>query len=173
MSTSASAALPRRLVRPTRAEDLDSLIEVGRRSWLSAFAQTAPFALIAWWVQVDRTRILYEQCWSEMWVLEEDGLIVGLVQPKGDEVNGLWIHPRRQGTGVGTLLLQTAEDLIQRAGHQLAWLTCSGFNETALAFYQRRGYTETQRARTIHSCGVDLEDVRMEKRLPSRLGEYP
>lgn len=174
MSTRASAEPRSRLVRPARADDLDSLIEVGRRSWLSAFAQTAPFALIAWWVKADRIRTLYEQCWAEMWVLEEDGAVVGLMQPKGDEINGLWIHPRWQGTGAGTLLLRTAEDLIERDGHQVAWLTCSGFNDSALAFYQRRGYKETRRARTIHSCGVEIEDVRMEKPLSSsRLSRRP
>lgn len=163
MLTSAVARPQGRAVRPARAEDLDALIEVGRRSWLSAFAQTAPFALIAWWARVDRTRTLYEQCWAEMWVLQEDGAVIGLVQPRGDEINGLWVHPRRQGTGAGTLLLRTGEALIQGDGHRTAWLTCSGFNGSALAFYERRGYRETHRTRTVHGCGVEIEDVRMER----------
>ena len=36
-----------RNVRPAREEDLERLIDLGRRSWLSAFAQTAPVELEA------------------------------------------------------------------------------------------------------------------------------
>ncbi|MGZ3457927.1 MAG: N-acetyltransferase family protein [Archangium sp.] len=158
-------ASPSWKIRPAREEDLDGLIELGRRSWLSAFAQTAPFALIAWWARTDRTAHLYREVWPEMRVLEEQGGLVGLVQPKDDEINGLWIHPARQGVGAGTLLLRTAEALIQSAGHRTAWLTCSAWNQAALRFYESRGYVETRRDRGLHVCGVEFEDVRMERRL--------
>ena len=154
-----------RHVRPAREEDLDPLIELGRRSWLSAFAQTAPFALIAWWVREDRTARLYRQHWRDLIVLEQDAGIIGLVQPMQAEINGLWVHPDHQGTGAGTLLLLTGEQIIGRAGHQRAWLMCSTFNPKALAFYRRRGYVETQREREAHVCGVECETVRMERQL--------
>jgi ribosomal protein S18 acetylase RimI-like enzyme len=152
-----------RTIRPAREEDLERLIEVGRRSWLSAFAQTAPFALIAWWVRTDRTRVLYQEHWAEMLVLEEDGVIIGLMQPKEAEINGLWVHPDWQGTGAGKLLLRTGEEIICRAGHRTAWLTCSGFNSSALGFYRSQGYVETRRDRELHVSGVEVEDVRMER----------
>jgi GNAT superfamily N-acetyltransferase len=154
-----------RHVRSAREEDLGPLIELGRRSWLSAFAQTAPFSLIAWWVREDRTARLYQQCWSEMTVLEQDAAIIGLVQPMQAEINGLWIHPNHQGTGAGTILLRKGEELIARAGHNRVWLMCSAFNPKALAFYRRRGYVETQREHELHACGVECETVRMERPL--------
>lgn len=132
---------------------------------MSAFARAAPFEMIAWWVREDRTRKLYESCWSEMIVLEEGGVIVGLVQPKGDEINGLWVHPDRQSTGAGTLLLRAGEEIIRRAGYRTARLTCSGFNPAARAFYRRRGYVETRRDRVFHASGVEVEEVRMERPL--------
>jgi ribosomal protein S18 acetylase RimI-like enzyme len=156
---------PNRTIRPARAEDLERLIEVGRRSWLSAFAQTAPFALIAWWVRADRTASLYQRAWPEMLVLEEDGVVNGLVQPKEAEINGLWVHPGRQGTGAGSLLLAAGEEVIRRAGHPSAWLTCSAWNDKALDFYRRRGYTEAGRHSERHESGVEIEDVRMERAL--------
>ena len=170
MPPGSSGTLPgmeTRIVRPAREADLDRLIEVGRRSWLSAFAQTAPFALLAWWVREDRTATLYRQCWPQMWVLEQDGAILGLVQPQEGEINGLWVDPAHQGTGAGTLLLRTGEELIEQAGYPSAWLTCSGFNLQALEFYRRRGYHETARSRELHASGVEVEDVRMERALPS------
>jgi ribosomal-protein-alanine N-acetyltransferase len=154
-----------RNVRPAREEDVEHLIDLARRSWLSAFAQTAPFALIEWWVRADRVTSIYRQYWAEMLVLEEDGVLVGLVQPKDDEINGLWVDPARQGTGAGTLLLGAGEDVIRRAGHRRAWLTCSSFNGKALHFYQRRGYVETGRDREPHAAGVEIENIRMERAL--------
>jgi ribosomal protein S18 acetylase RimI-like enzyme len=154
-----------RLIRPAREGDLASLIELGRRSWLSAFAQTAPFALIAWWVREDRVASLYQQYWPDMLVLEEDGVLLGLVQPKENEINGLWVAPQAAGRGAGTLLLRAGEEVIRRAGHRTVWLTCSGFNLAAFSFYQRRGYVETRRDRELHASGVEVENVRMERLL--------
>ncbi len=114
---------------------------------------------------MDRTRTLYEQCWSEMRVLEEAAVIVGLVHVKESEINGLWVHPSRQGTGAGTLLLGTGEDAIREQGHRVAWLTCSAFNRNALGFYVHRGYVETGRNRFLQESGVEVEDVRLERDL--------
>lgn len=154
-----------RVVRPARGEDLDALIDLGRRSWLSAFAQTAPFPLIAWWVKEDRTRTLYEAHWREMVVLEESGELIALVQPTGAEINGLWVRPDRQGSGAGAQLLAVGEDAIRSAGHEVAWLNCSAWNLRALRFYSGRGYEETGRERYLHPSGVEVEDVRMERAL--------
>jgi ribosomal protein S18 acetylase RimI-like enzyme len=158
-------ASARRIIRPAREDDLVRLIEIARRSWLSAFAQTAPFALIEWWVRTDRTTILYREHWRAMSVLEDDGVIIGLVQPAAAEINGLWVHPGWHGRGAGTMLLSAGEQMVARAGHAVAWLTCSGFNGAALEFYRRRGYVETAREREPHACGVEVENVRMERRL--------
>jgi [ribosomal protein S18]-alanine N-acetyltransferase len=154
-----------RSVRPAREDDLERLIEIARRSWLSAFAQTAPFALIEWWVRTDRTTALYREHWPEMLVLEDSGLIIGLVQPIDAEINGLWVHPDWQGRGAGTALLRTGEEIVRRAGHSAAWLTCSAFNGKALEFYRRRGYLETARERERHACGIEIENVRLERRI--------
>ena len=162
-----------RRIRPARAEDVEPLVELGRRSWLSAFAQTAPFALIAWWVRTDRTRTIYEEHWREMLVLEEDGAVIGLVQPTSGEINGLWVRPDRQGTGAGVQLLEAGEDVIRREGHEVAWLTCSGFNPGALRFYRRHGYVETGRNSYLHPSGVEVEDIRMERRLDDRATAPP
>lgn len=88
-----------------------------------------------------------------------------MVHIKNDEITGLWVRPDRQGRGVGTHLLRVGEDIIRRAGHAVAWLTCSGFNVGALGFYSSRGYLETRRERSIHVSGVEVEEIRFERRL--------
>lgn len=80
-----------------------------------------------------------------MTVAEETGILLGVVQPKDDEVNGLWVAPEAQGRGVGTALLHHAERQIVAMGHRRAWLTCSGFNPRAAQFYLSRGYVEVGR----------------------------
>lgn len=154
-----------RRIRPAREEDVPRLIEVARRSWLSAFAQSAPFAMIAYWVRADRESSWYPRYWPDMLVLEDDVVISGLVQPMEAEINGLWVHPDWQGTGAGTLLLRAGEEVIRQAGHPAAWLTCSAFNPKAFEFYRRRGYIETGRDRVLHTGGFLYEDIRMERPL--------
>lgn len=80
-----------------------------------------------------------------MTVAEDGDVLVGVVQPEGDEVNGLWVAPEAQGRGVGTALLHHAERQIMATGHNRAWLTCSGFNPRAAQFYLSRGYLEVGR----------------------------
>jgi ribosomal protein S18 acetylase RimI-like enzyme len=77
-----------------------------------------------------------------MTVAEADGVLLGVVQPMKDEVNGLWVDPAAQGRGVGTALLRHGELEIAAAGYDRAWLSCSGFNPKARRFYVARGYRE-------------------------------
>jgi ribosomal-protein-alanine N-acetyltransferase len=141
------------------------MIEVARRSFLSAFGSTAPFPLIQQWARNDREAIAYPRDWGQMFVLERDGTIAGLVQPTVDEINGLWIHPDHQGQGIGSLLLAYGEGVIRHRGFGRSWLTCSAFNLRALDFYRRRGYAVFQSTRKRHECGVDEESFGMERQL--------
>ena len=117
------------------------MIEVFRRSFLSAFGFTAPFPLLQQWIRngIPR-RSRTPQHWAEMFVLEQDGTIAGLMQPTIDEIDGLWIHPRFQGRGIGSHLPAHGEGIIRERGYARSWLTCSSFNQRALGFYRARGY---------------------------------
>jgi ribosomal protein S18 acetylase RimI-like enzyme len=154
-----------RTLRPAAEADVPALIELARRSWLSAFAQTAPLALIEAWAASDRTSAHYRRYWRDMIVLEESGAMLGLVQPMEAEINGLWVHPAHQGTGAGTRLLRAGEEAIRANGHARAWLHCSAFNPRALAFYVKRGYVETRRVASTHPTGLAVVDIRMEHAL--------
>src|SRR6187431_1877226 len=89
-------------VRPAREDDVPRLVEIAKRSWLSAFSATAPAELVDYWRRLRREESLYPREWSTMLVLEESGRIVGVVQPKESEINGLWVDPDDQGHGAGT-----------------------------------------------------------------------
>ena len=152
-------------LRPAAEADLPRLVEIARRSWLSAFAQTLPFEAIRDWVAADRAPGWYATYWPTMTVAELGGEIVGLVQPAADEVNGLWVHPSVQGRGVGARLLAEAERQIAAAGHGKAWLTCSGVNPRAQGFYAARGYRVVRRYTEPFPCGYPEEMLVYERAL--------
>ena len=123
-------------LRPATEADVIILVHVARQSWLSAFEGSAPPAFVTRWRTKDSEPAWYARYWPDMTVADLDGTPTGLVQPAEDEVNGLWVLPDAQGNGVGSALLLEAERQIAAAGHERAWLTCSGFNPRALAFYR-------------------------------------
>ena len=152
-------------IRPATEADVPRMIEVFRRSFLSAFGFTAPFALLQQWIANNRENVLYPAQWAQMFVLDVDGTIAGLMQPTVDEIDGLWIHPAYQGHGIGSSLLAFGEGVIRDRGYRRAWLTCSSYNQHALDFYRARGYTVFRTIRTLHDCGIDEESFAMERSL--------
>lgn len=85
------------------------------------------------------------------------------MQPLGNEVNGLWVHPESQGLGIGKSLLRSAEREIAAAGHDTAWVTCSGYNSRALGFYLRTGYLEARRSTLVLEPGLIDEAIILER----------
>lgn len=153
-------------LRPAAESDVPTLIEVARRAWLSAFAQTAPFEILQAWFQQNREPSWYAVHWAAMTVGLLDGAVVGLIQPAGDQVNGLWVLPAVHSRGVGTALLLHAERQIRQAGHSRSWLTCSAYNRSAERFYLARGYRTTRRM-TEQFGGIAEPMLVMEKLLPA------
>jgi ribosomal protein S18 acetylase RimI-like enzyme len=152
-------------LRPAREADVPSLIELARRSWLSGFAGSAPAAFVQDRLAREFERDWYPRHWPAMTVAEGGGALLGVVQPEGDEVNGLWVAPEAQGQGVGTALLRHAERQIAAAGYGRAWLTCSGFNPAAARFYLARGYREVGRATNDRGGGLVEELLTFERPL--------
>jgi ribosomal protein S18 acetylase RimI-like enzyme len=156
-------------LRPAVGDDVPALVALARESWLSAFAGTAPESLIAAWRTADREPEWYRRYWPAMTVAERDGALVGLVQPKDAEVNGLWVRPDAQARGVGSTLLAHAERQIAATGHATAWLTCSGYNTRALGFYAARGYGEVRRSGRLLFDGSIEEIIVLERAISSEM----
>lgn len=152
-------------IRPATEADVPRMIDVARRAFLSAFGPSAPFILIQQWIREDRESVSYPRDWDQMYVLEQDGVVAGLMQPIADEINGIWVHPDYQGRGVGSRLMDLGEKIIADQGYGRSWLTCSSYNRRALEFYRHRGYTVFKSLRHLHECGVDEESFAMERQL--------
>jgi ribosomal protein S18 acetylase RimI-like enzyme len=152
-------------LRPACESDVPGLIELARRSWLSGFAGSAPAAFVREWLAREFERGWYPRYWPDMTVAEAGGVVLGVVQPMKDEINGLWVDPAAQGRGVGTTLLRHGEEVIAAAGYGRAWLSCSGFNPTAQRFYLKRGYREVGRESKERAGGVVEELLSYERPL--------
>ncbi len=73
---------------------------------------------------------------EQVWVAEQDAVIVGLLSVAEGRVGQLYVDPSAQGVGVGTALLQKAKQLWPKG---LALFTFQR-NERARWFYERRGF---------------------------------
>lgn len=71
------------------------------------------------------------------------GEAAGLSIVKGDELNQLFVAAAARGSGVGTILIDDAEQRIAAAGYRIAWLACAIGNDRAARFYEKRGWQRT------------------------------
>ena len=83
------------------------------------------------------------------WVAEDDGQAAGIVvvelHPDHLLVENIAVRPAAQGRGVGRLLLAWAEELAAELGYAEVRLYTHETMTENIAYYPRRGYTETHR----------------------------
>lgn len=84
------------------------------------------------------------------WVAEQESELVGLIvlEPARDHLllENVAVAPETQGTGVGSQLLQVAEDCARAQGLEEVRLYTNDAMTENLKYYPRRGYRETHRS---------------------------
>jgi ribosomal protein S18 acetylase RimI-like enzyme len=131
-------------VRPAGARDVAALGRVAREAYRGYVPRIGrePAPMTADYARAVRDGLT--------WVAEEDGEIVGLlvlvVYPDHLLLENVAVLPSAQGRGVGARLLALAEDeaRARRLG-EIRLYTNEAMTEN-LAYYPRRGYTQTHRA---------------------------
>jgi GNAT superfamily N-acetyltransferase len=73
---------------------------------------------------------------DEVWVAEEDGVVIGFIGVNGDELTHINVDPAAQNRGVGGALLDHAKCL--RPDRLELWVFQK--NEGARRFYERHGF---------------------------------
>jgi GNAT superfamily N-acetyltransferase len=119
------------LVRPARADEADAVAAV----FMPSFRGLAFLPLVHADDQI-RTWIRNEMFpGHEVWVAELAQSVVGFAALAGDLLGHLYVHPREQGRGVGTALL----DVVKRERPDGFRLWVFQRNEGARRFYERHG----------------------------------
>src|SRR5262245_58146239 len=72
---------------------------------------------------------------QEIWVVEEEGEVVGFAALEDNVLGYIYVHPRAQGRGIGTELLDKIK--ARRSGGFTLWTHQP--NEGARRFYEREG----------------------------------
>jgi putative acetyltransferase len=154
------------LVRPARATDFDAVREVHQRAVRALGADAYSDRQVGAWAD-----------WSDVDGLDgvdDDDAHLVLAERRDDpagfghlgaadgEVNAVYVHPDHAREGVGAALLAHLEGYARGAG--LSELTLSA-SLNAVDFYARAGYERV--GRDVHETtgGVELECIRMRKRL--------
>ena len=97
-----------------------------------------------------------------IWVAVVGELIAGLLWMKEGEVKALYIHPDHARQGAGRMLLVEAEAEARRRGIGEIGLTST---LTSVGFYLANGFERGEMTMYRLPNGVDLECVRMTKRM--------
>jgi GNAT superfamily N-acetyltransferase len=120
-----------RLRRATR-EDMPAVAVLHRLTMRASLAYLPELHTAEedrWWF----TTQLYPA--NAVWLAEDDAGLAGYAATAPGWLNHLYVHPDRQGAGVGPLLLAQAKD----GAHELQLWTFQR-NARARAFYEKRGF---------------------------------
>ena len=90
--------------------------------------------------RVARWRARMEDPVARTWVFDLDGFVAGLASALGGELIALYVDPGAQGAGVGSALLEHAEEAMREEGSRNAELWVFTANEHGRRFYERRGW---------------------------------
>lgn len=92
---------------------------------------------------------------------ELQGFIVAYCRGLGHVIT-IDVGPDARRSGVGSLLLRSAEDRMRAAGCTAVGLETAVDNRTALAFYKRHGYSVVRTWPRYYSNGVDALVLKKE-----------
>jgi GNAT superfamily N-acetyltransferase len=138
-------------IRTARADDVETLLEIQREASLAAFGHVFPPERYPYPSDAirERWREALASPAAEVAVAEVEGAPTGVAFAEDDFLNGLYVLPDRQRTGVGTALHDWALERLRVRGCSRAKLWTLERNAGARRFYERRGWVLTGETRVV------------------------
>lgn len=155
-------------VRRARPADCESIARVHVASWEAAYEGIIRPETIAKFDYASRVALWRRALRGagSVWVAAEDGLVIGFVEVRGDEVTVLYLHPGWWRLGLGGSLLRRSLHEIAASGYREAHLWVLAGNANARAFYARQGGTAGD-SRPVQVGRDKLVELRYAWRLPA------
>lgn len=128
-------------IRPAVPDDVPRIADVWESAWRDGHVGHIPDELLVH-RQSDSFRTRAAQMVGRTHVAEVDGVIVGFVTLKGDELEQLFVDAAARGTGVARDLLADGARRLVAQGHARPWLAVVVGNARARHFYEREGWRD-------------------------------
>jgi ribosomal protein S18 acetylase RimI-like enzyme len=145
------------VIRRATPNDASRLSEIAERAFVLAFGHLYPPADLAQFLQESYAVEQHEKYLADpgcaLWLVERDGMDVGYalagrpctlphdeVQPEDGELKRIYLLPEAQNGGVGSRLIQTAFDWLEKDGPRTLWIGVYSQNFGAQRFYERMGF---------------------------------
>lgn len=150
-------------IRQATVADAEQLAAVYRSAYrenrdlgFPAKAESATESKVAGWIR---------ESW--VYIAEVEGEIVGGVRLESTDservkLSRLGVHESRKGEGIGSRLLENAEEAVRNRGDATIWLTTPEDHPYLPELYRRRGY---ERTGTYPLEYRQYDEIVMEKRL--------
>lgn len=155
------------MIRPTKPEDVASLISVAQATGLFELKQLKQLneMLNSFFNSSSSSDYLEEETTSHrFWITDNDDKngAIGVAYCEPERMTDrTWnlqliaIHPDRQGQGRGGKLLHYVEETLRTRGGRLLLVETSATLELAQAFYHKYGYEKEARIRDFYAMGYD------------------
>jgi len=156
-------------VRVAAPEDAPAVCRVADAAWHDAHAPIvgtdAVEAFLAEYYAVDDLRARFREGDSTTFVAEAEeivGYASGVPAEDAYDLGSIYVHPNRQGEGIGTRLLEAVESRGREADYDTLRLVVMADNEDARGFYEAHGF---EHAADDYDPDLDVESCVYEKSL--------
>lgn len=160
------------MIRLAEMKDVKSVLQITRDTISEIYSHYYPEGVVDFFLKHhSRENILSDIESGVIWLLEEDGCLIGTVSIKENAVHRLFVLPEYQFRGYGSQLMDFAETKI---GEKFSHIHIDS-SLAAKEMYLKRGYREKKTCRIQADNGDILIYDEMEKRIagcPSKINAY-
>lgn len=127
-------------IRKCLPEDRDPIVSMCKGSIRETYGPFLDAERMKPWIEGGESDRYVDTMLTSMLVAERDGRVVGVTALKDHLVDLLWVADDLRGSGIGTRLMEAAEEALAAAGYPKGALECFSPNANAIGFYEGRGW---------------------------------